>query len=54
MAYFPEVADKVRFEGRESKNPLAFRHYDPEKVVGDTEAQNYVSRPYRAPWRLTT
>lgn len=34
MAYFPEVADKVRFEGRGSRNPLAFRHYDPDKKVG--------------------
>lgn len=34
MAYFPEVADKIRFEGKSSKNPLAFRHYDPDKVVG--------------------
>ncbi|HSI73007.1 MAG TPA: hypothetical protein VK934_07500, partial [Fimbriimonas sp.] len=34
MAYFPEVKDRVRFEGRDSKNPLAFKHYDPDKVVG--------------------
>jgi len=34
MAYFPEVAEKVRYEGKDSKNPLAFKHYDPEKVVG--------------------
>ena len=34
MAYFPEVAEKVRFEGKGSKNPLAFRHYDPDKMVG--------------------
>jgi xylose isomerase len=34
MAFFPEVSDRVRFEGRESKNPLAFKHYDPDKVVG--------------------
>jgi len=30
--YFPMV-EKIRFEGKESKNPLAFRYYDPEKVV---------------------
>jgi xylose isomerase len=34
MAYFPEVAEKVRYEGPQSRNPLAFRFYDPEKVVG--------------------
>lgn len=34
MAYFPEVTGKILFEGKESKNPLAFKHYDPSKVVG--------------------
>ena len=30
--YFPEI-EKIKFEGKDSKNPLAFRYYDPEKVV---------------------
>ncbi|MDR2682593.1 MAG: xylose isomerase [Dysgonamonadaceae bacterium] len=30
--YFPGIG-KVKFEGKESKNPLAFRYYDAEKVV---------------------
>ena len=30
--YFPTV-EKIKFEGKESKNPLAFRYYAPEKVV---------------------
>lgn len=30
--FFPTVG-KIEFEGRESKNPLAFKFYDPEKVV---------------------
>ncbi|MHB9054623.1 MAG: xylose isomerase [Paludibacteraceae bacterium] len=30
--YFPTVG-KIKFEGKESKNPMAFRYYDPEKVV---------------------
>lgn len=30
--YFPTVG-KIQFEGKESKNPLAFRYYDPEKIV---------------------
>ena len=34
MSYFPEVGDGVRFEGKGSKNPLAFKHYDPTKMVG--------------------
>ncbi|NLO70657.1 MAG: xylose isomerase [Porphyromonadaceae bacterium] len=30
--YFPTVG-KIKFEGKESKNPLAFRYYDAEKEV---------------------
>lgn len=30
--YFPTVG-KINFEGKESKNPMAFRYYDPEKMV---------------------
>jgi xylose isomerase len=30
--YFPSV-EKIKFEGKESKNPLAFRYYNAEKVV---------------------
>src|SRR5262245_27254038 len=32
MAFFPEVA-KIKYEGPDSKNPLAFRHYNPDEVV---------------------
>jgi len=34
MAYFPEVVETIRYEGKGSKNPLAFKHYNPDKVVG--------------------
>ena len=30
--YFPTVG-QIKFEGKESKNPMAFRYYNPEKVV---------------------
>ena len=30
--YFPELG-KIKFEGKNSKNPLAYRYYDPEQVV---------------------
>ncbi|MDR0559065.1 MAG: xylose isomerase [Prevotellaceae bacterium] len=30
--YFPEIG-KIKFEGKDSKNPLAFRYYDAEKEV---------------------
>jgi xylose isomerase len=32
MAYFPEVT-KVAYEGPDSKNPLAFRHYNPTEMI---------------------
>lgn len=34
MAYFPEVTRPIAYEGKGSKNPLAFKHYDAGKVVG--------------------
>ena len=30
--YFPQIG-KIPFEGTESKNPMAFHYYDPEKVI---------------------
>ena len=30
--YFPGIG-KIKFEGKESKNPMAFRYYDAEKVI---------------------
>ncbi len=39
--YFPEVT-KVQYEGPESKNPLAFKHYNPEeKILGKTMAEHF-------------
>lgn len=32
MAAFPDVP-KIKYEGPDSKNPLAFRHYNPDEVV---------------------
>ncbi|HUQ71041.1 MAG TPA: xylose isomerase [Planctomycetaceae bacterium] len=32
MAYFPEIS-KIPYEGPKSKNPLAFKHYNPDEVV---------------------
>ncbi len=34
MSYFSEVSKPIAFEGKGSKNPLAFKHYDPAKQVG--------------------
>ena len=30
--YFPGI-QKIKFEGKDSDNPLSFKHYDPEKLV---------------------
>jgi xylose isomerase len=30
--YFPQIG-KIPFEGADSKNPLAFHYYEPERVV---------------------
>jgi xylose isomerase len=32
MAYFNEFP-KVKYEGRDTKNPFAFRYYDPDRVI---------------------
>lgn len=33
MTEFFKHIDKIKFEGKESTNPLAFRHYDAEKMI---------------------
>lgn len=32
MAYFPAI-EKIKFEGKDSENPFAFRYYNPEETV---------------------
>ena len=39
--YFPTIG-KIKFEGKESKNPLAFRYYDAEKVVNGKKMKNWL------------
>ena len=39
-SYFPEIG-KVEYEGRESKNPLAFKWYDENRVVGDRSMKDH-------------
>lgn len=33
MATYFESIEKIQYEGTESKNPLAFRHYNPQEIV---------------------
>ena len=39
--YFPTVG-KIPFEGKGSKNPLAFHYYDPEKVVAGKKMKDWL------------
>ena len=39
--YFPEIG-KIKFEGKASKNPLAFRYYDAEKVVNGKKMKDWL------------
>ena len=32
MSYFPEIS-QIKYEGKETNNLFAFRHYNPEEVV---------------------
>ena len=39
--YFPGIG-KIKFEGKESKNPMAFRYYDAEKVIMGKKMKDWV------------
>lgn len=39
--YFPEIG-KIKFEGKESKNPLAFHYYNPDKVVAGKKMKDWL------------
>lgn len=39
--YFPNIG-KIKFEGKNSKNPLAFRYYDAEKVVNGKKMKDWL------------
>jgi xylose isomerase len=41
MAYFPEV-EKIRYDGPDSTNPLAFRHYNAEEKVEDKTMREHL------------
>ena len=41
MEFFPDVS-KVKFEGPDSKNPLAFRHYNPDEVVAGKSMKEHL------------
>jgi len=40
--FFPEVKKQIKFEGPKSKNPLAFKHYNPKKkILGKTMEEHF-------------
>lgn len=39
--YFPDV-DEIAYEGPDSDDPLAFAHYDPDRVVGDRTMEDHL------------
>ena len=46
MSHFP--CDKIAYEGSSSKNPLAFKHYNPEEIVGEKSMKEHLrfAAPY--------
>jgi xylose isomerase len=40
--FFPELPEKIPFEGPESKNPLAFKYYLPTQVVGKKTMEKHL------------
>ncbi len=40
--YFPEVPDRIRYEGPGSDNPLAFRYYDAQRMVAGRTMQEHL------------
>lgn len=39
-SFFPKI-DKIKFEGRDSKNPLAFRFYDENRMIGGKSMKDH-------------
>ena len=39
--FFPEIS-KIKFEGMESKNPMAFHYYEPEKIVAGRPMKDWL------------
>jgi hypothetical protein len=37
---------KIRYEGKESKNPLSFKFYDENKVIGGKPLKNIFALPW--------
>ena len=40
--YFPEVSDRIQYEGTDSDNPLAFKYYDASRVVAGKSMREHL------------
>ena len=40
--FFPAIKQAIPFEGPESKNPLAFKYYNPQQMVGSKTIQDHL------------
>ncbi len=40
--YFPEVSDRIKYEGAESDNPLAFKYYDADRIVAGKSMRTHL------------
>jgi xylose isomerase len=40
--YFPFVKNQIKFEGRESDNPLAFKFYDADRIINGKSMRDYL------------
>ena len=40
--FFPEVQDRIPYEGAGSKNPLAFKYYEPTRMVGQKSMEDHL------------
>ncbi len=40
--YFPNAPERIPFEGKASRNPLAFKYYNPEQKVGDKTMRQHL------------
>ena len=40
--FFPDIQQAIPFEGPDSKNPLAFKYYNPQQVVGQKTMKEHL------------
>ncbi len=40
--FFPDIPEKIPYEGPDSKNPLAFKYYNPQQVVGQKSMEEHL------------